>query len=213
MHAELLVDAFVRREERRSDADADGEPLPFFGEDEFGRYIGSSKPTCRLCALWFGDSNPDGTQVRPSHGNLYHNWRPADVLESDGLEVDGHRRAMMETMVKVLREETFRCIKSQSAIRNPFDSNNTPTDPLWNAGPTSSVAAMLGDLSIAEGSSAASSRESTPEDERREEAVRQCKASQYVLAQTGATGSGSTSAANGSNGKRAGKAIDLETDD
>lgn len=185
VHAELQVDAFVRREERRRGSDdPDAEPLHFFAEEEFGRYIGASKPTCWLCARWFGEEHPDGTQVRPTHKNLYHNWRPAEVFESDGVEVEEHRRTVLEAMVKALRNETLRCVKNQWAVRNPFDSNNTPTDPLWEAGPTSSLVMMLGDMSV--GSvSPASSRESTPEDERREELIRRYKALQHELAQVG----------------------------
>lgn len=43
------------------------------------KYIGSSKPTCRLCAYYFEEHMTD-VQVRPSHRNLYIRWRMHDVF-------------------------------------------------------------------------------------------------------------------------------------
>ncbi|KXJ87909.1 hypothetical protein Micbo1qcDRAFT_167044 [Microdochium bolleyi] len=47
------------------------------------KYIGSSKPTCRLCEHYF-QAHSDDVQVRRSHGNLYTTWR-LPVLDEDGL--------------------------------------------------------------------------------------------------------------------------------
>lgn len=43
------------------------------------KYIGSSKPTCRLCAYYFDEHGTD-VRVRPSHRNLYLKWRMHDVF-------------------------------------------------------------------------------------------------------------------------------------
>lgn len=43
------------------------------------KYIGSSKPTCRLCAYYFEEHGTD-VRVRPSHRNLYLKWRMHDVF-------------------------------------------------------------------------------------------------------------------------------------
>lgn len=68
VHAELLVlQSLVRGGLTR--------PSDFFNS---WKYIGSSKPTCRLCDYYFR-AHDAGFQVRPSHGNTYINWKPPDV--------------------------------------------------------------------------------------------------------------------------------------
>ncbi len=47
------------------------------------KYIGSSKPTCKLCHYYFID-HQSGVEHRQSHGNLYPAWRFPDVLPSHG---------------------------------------------------------------------------------------------------------------------------------
>jgi hypothetical protein len=128
VHTEVLVDDAIRRARHRAAA-AGQEPIEFFRESEFGRYIGSSKPTCRLCALYFA-AQPDGVAVRPSHGNLYHNWRVPDVFASDGIQAEQRMNAVLDRMVARLREETWRAIRSKSAPWRAWDSNNTATNPL-----------------------------------------------------------------------------------
>ncbi|KAK1826641.1 hypothetical protein QBC39DRAFT_363963 [Podospora conica] len=157
VHAELLVDDFIRREQRREGSD--DEPIPYFREKEFGRYIGSSKPPCKLCAMYFAE-HPDGVQVRPTHDNVYYKWRAPDVFESDPEWVLTERTAVLEAMVKGLRGAIVRCIKNESAVRNPFDSNNTPSDPIRDV----SVTTMFAGMSVRGESVGGSSRDTTPDD-------------------------------------------------
>jgi hypothetical protein len=125
VHAEILVDDAIRRDQRGAEA---GEPLRFFRQAEFGRYIGGSKPTCRLCALYF-DCQSDGVTVRPSHHNLYYKWRTPDVFVSDGERVKQERDAVLERMIPKLRGAVFQAISDGSATKNRFDSNDSPTNP------------------------------------------------------------------------------------
>lgn len=162
VHAELLVDDYIRREQRRDAFNPDAEPLEYFREREFGRYIGSSKPTCKNCWLYFSE-HPDGVQVRPSHDNLYYKWRHPDIFESDSQDVIVQRNAVHEAIVKRLRDEIIRCIRTQSAFRNPFDSNNTASNPLRGMDSTASVTAMFSSMSVSR-QSTVSSRESSLED-------------------------------------------------
>lgn len=68
VHAELLV---LRSLQRGNFT----HPSNFFNS---WKYIGSSKPICRLCDYYFRVHNA-GFEVRQTHGNLYHNWKPPDV--------------------------------------------------------------------------------------------------------------------------------------
>ena len=167
VHAEVLVDDHIRRGER-ADAARGDEPSPYFREAQFGRYIGSSKPTCRLCALYFA-AHPDDVQVRPSHGNLYHNWRAADVRADDAnvTVADEQRRAALEQVVVGIRNDAVRALRNQSAARNWFDSNNTPSNPLQSTDrgdySTASITAAFDSLSVYDDSTSPSySREATP---------------------------------------------------
>jgi hypothetical protein len=128
IHAEVLVDDVIRRA-RRQALGAGQEVVEFFRESEFGRYIGSSKPTCRLCASYF-TAQPDGVRVRPSHGNLYHNWRAPDIFASDGEAAERRRNAVLCQMTTRLREEISQVIRTKSAPWRAWDSNNTATNPL-----------------------------------------------------------------------------------
>ncbi len=125
VHAEVLVDDAIRRDRRDA---GPAEPLRFFRQAEFGRYIGASKPTCRLCALYF-NCQSDGVTVRPSHGNMYYKWRTPDVLVSDGERVKKERDAVLERMIPKLRDAVFQAIEDKSAKWNRFDSNDSPTNP------------------------------------------------------------------------------------
>jgi hypothetical protein len=136
VHAELGLLASVLHSRSESLADGD-DPLRFFNEPEFGRYIGSSKPTCLLCRLYIA-AHPAGVQCRATHGNLYYNWRAPDVLEGqDGGGEDGdedsparQRIVILEGMIKEVRKEAGRAIKERSYKRRKHDSWDTPSDPL-----------------------------------------------------------------------------------
>jgi hypothetical protein len=172
-----VVDDVIRREQRRATSTPDTEPLPYFREFEFGAYIGGSKPTCKLCSMYFA-AHPDGVEARPSHDNVYYKWRVPDVFESDPESVLTERTAVLEAMVKGLRGLIVRGIRNQSAVRNPFDSNNTPSYPVADV----SVTTMLfRDMSVADESVGASSRDTTPEDERFEQMRRGALQAQAVI--------------------------------
>ena len=128
VHAEVHLLDSVLRDRARAEADGDG-PLRFFNEAEFGGYIGSSKPTCLLCRLYF-EGHPSGVGCRETHGNLYYNWRAPDVMEGEGEEAAAAARAILEGMLKKVRAETARAITARSSTRKKHDSWDTPSNPL-----------------------------------------------------------------------------------
>lgn len=144
VHAEVLVDDSIRRDRRETL----GEPLNFFMEDDFGKYIGASKPTCRLCSLYF-NSQPDGVAVRASHNNLYHKWRGPDVLATDPESVRKERDVILEAMIPKLRDAVCNAIRQRSAPWRRFDSNNTATSPAF---PTATdITTQMGSMRISSG--------------------------------------------------------------
>ncbi|GAB1316070.1 hypothetical protein MFIFM68171_06280 [Madurella fahalii] len=134
VHAEVLLDDSIRRSDRL-DSLQGRKASPFFSEGRFGRYIGSSKPTCHLCALYFAARSvgADSVRVRASHHRLYYNWRLPDVLENDDKEVELQRSADLKRMIKALRNETFTAIRSRLVLASHFDSDDSLSDtPLGN---------------------------------------------------------------------------------
>lgn len=130
VHAEVNLLDWVLRHQAEAEADGD-DPVRFFNEAEFGRYIGTSKPTCLLCHFYFA-AHPSGVKCRLTHGNLYYNWRDPDLLQSDGPEAVRQRQEIVESMIKEVRIQTGRAIKERSYTRRKHDSRDTPSNPLWS---------------------------------------------------------------------------------
>lgn len=101
-------------------------PSRFF---EHNRYIGSSKPTCRLCDYYFRACQ-DPVQTRETHRNLYHRWRVPDVYKHQGEEAVARREKILNDMLKWIRDDTFRTFDDKVPERNENDS----TDPTNNLG-------------------------------------------------------------------------------
>jgi hypothetical protein len=128
VHAEVnLLDQILRRQAQSDLEEDDG--VRFFNEAEFGRYIGTSKPTCMLCHLWFSD-HPSGVRCRETHGNLYYNWRAPNVYDLDDREAIKQRDLILNGMVKKIRQQAFRVIEERSFTRRRHDSRDTATNPL-----------------------------------------------------------------------------------
>ncbi|KAM7183143.1 hypothetical protein V8F33_013773 [Rhypophila sp. PSN 637] len=124
VHCEINLFDSILRDNSLSE---DDEPLPFYEEATFGRYIGCSKPTCRLCALYFS-AHPTEVKVRPSHSNVYYKWRAPDVYKSEGQHAKKQREDILETMIKQLRNVIQEGL-SGIVKRKAHDSNSTPSNP------------------------------------------------------------------------------------
>lgn len=111
VHAEVLVLDYVLGYLRDTD---DAE---FWNN---WRYIGSSKPTCRLCNYYFM-AHPSGVQVRESHNNLYPHWRVPDVFDEKTMsKTENHLHAII---VKT-RTDAIRSLMSQTSQGRKYDSNS-----------------------------------------------------------------------------------------
>lgn len=115
VHAEVLIhDSLV------NDPDLEGlHSCRFFSGY---RYIGTSKPTCRLCDYYFRAVG-DGVQVRGTHRNLYLNWRTPDVYESQGPGPVKRREDILNNMNKWVRKDTVRTLSDKIGERKPHDSS------------------------------------------------------------------------------------------
>ncbi|KAK1826806.1 hypothetical protein QBC39DRAFT_363484 [Podospora conica] len=118
VHAEVNLHAHVLRLLR---GQGDGHEVPAFFHGI--KYIGCSKPTCRLCELWFAN-HPSDVRVRKGHRNLYAEWRPADA---DGKAAE-MRDVTLNRMIPLLRDEVAGDLRDRCATRSLNDSNDVPTN-------------------------------------------------------------------------------------
>ncbi|KAK0644662.1 hypothetical protein B0T16DRAFT_448241 [Cercophora newfieldiana] len=124
VHAEVnLLDNILRLQNPSpSPSDPDGiSEIPQFFLDN--RYIGTSKPTCRLCELTF-THHPSGIQAREGHRGLYPDWRMPDVFTTQAAE---ERQKILNHIIPLVRDEVFANLKGKFASRRPHDSRNTPS--------------------------------------------------------------------------------------
>lgn len=124
VHAELLLLNSILTEEER-----EGATLRFFGGADYDRYIGCSKPTCRLCKLYI-DSHPSGVEFRGGHGNIYHEWRAPDICNDEGVNVEKAkkiRQSIHNKMLDAIRQRIQTTLDDRAIERKNHDSNSTPT--------------------------------------------------------------------------------------
>jgi hypothetical protein len=104
VHAEVLVLAFITR---------NCDTFQYF---RGVKYIGSSKPTCKLCKYFF-DAHPSRVQARASHGNLYKNWKfPGETT-----------RDVYTAVIESVRKDAFPVVTRQTGravddLVNRFES-------------------------------------------------------------------------------------------
>lgn len=76
-------------------------------------YIGSSKPTCKLCDYYF-EAHPSHIRRRPTHGNLYISWRFPDVLSTQGEKGVQRRQDILDKMLRKVRKEAFDIVRMKT---------------------------------------------------------------------------------------------------
>ncbi|KAJ3963133.1 hypothetical protein N0V92_000115 [Colletotrichum tropicale] len=93
------------------------------------KYIGSSKPTCRLCSYYFG-AHPDRMTVRKSHLNLYPNWRlPGlpEALKSESPDVKALH--LLQQITERVQDDAKRTLEERRLVGRSHDSNTHSTLP------------------------------------------------------------------------------------
>jgi hypothetical protein len=119
VHAEvLLLEALERN--------GGTHPSKFFNGY---KYIGCSKPSCRLCDYYFSN-HQSGVQIRPAHRNLYQNWRMPDLFQDQGPRVEKERKILMNKILLLIRKDGFRVLSEKLPDGKKHDSNTEPTFPI-----------------------------------------------------------------------------------
>ena len=146
VHAEVNLLDFILRLQRNSRAQGHDVPTFFLND----RYIGCSKPTCRLCELYF-NHNPSGVAVRQGHRNLYCQWRAPDVFRADGDAVARERMLNIDRMIPIIRDEAFLNLRDRFATHSPNDSHDTPSNvPLLEAASVRTVDDLVSQMGEAD---------------------------------------------------------------
>lgn len=161
VHAEILVLDYVQSYLRKS------EDTKFWNN---WRYIGSCKPTCRLCNYYFM-AHPSGVQVRESHNNLYPHWRAPDVFDEAAMN---KTETLLQAVIVKTRADAIRSLESQISPGRNHDSNSFSEMPprsgsLRTETPiseiTSRFSSVLGRIREEGGRSAAREREDQEEED------------------------------------------------
>ncbi|KAG8354244.1 hypothetical protein FVEN_g7674 [Fusarium venenatum] len=90
-------------------------------------YIGSSKPTCRLCHYYFDILEGDKPGVRSSHNNLYRNWRLPEYHDEESLGIA--RDVLLSKLAQRLRIDVVETLKEKKIRRKARDSNTYSSFP------------------------------------------------------------------------------------
>lgn len=116
-------------------------------------YIGSSKPTCKLCHYYFLEHR-SGVEHRSSHGNLYPNWRFPDVLQSQGSRALENRTDMLTRLLQRVRKDAFnlvrmRALPTHRAHDSLTSSARITLEDRWSTtSHADDLASMLGQLDL-----------------------------------------------------------------
>jgi hypothetical protein len=87
-------------------------------------YIGSSKPTCKLCDYYFQE-HPSRVEHRASHGNLYPSWRVPDVFPYQGQESLDARQNMVDRVLQRVRKDAFDIVRRKALPSVKENDSNT----------------------------------------------------------------------------------------
>lgn len=120
IHSEVLLHHWLLTDHGKGEIN----PSMFFNS---WPYIGSSKPTCKLCKYYFEESR-SGVEVRASHGNLYPKWRLPDVYDFEGEGAVKRRQVILDRILQRVRTEVFNAIKKKSPLSYKQEDSNT-----WSA--------------------------------------------------------------------------------
>jgi len=127
MHAEILLLDWLQK------TDGGIRPYRFF---QNWRYIGCSKPTCRLCRYYFDTVAPE-VAIRRSHNNVYFPWRTPEVRrverENDAAtelaiqEGQTQWLMVMRTIKERLYKAGLRLLEEKVSDKKEHDSNTYTT--------------------------------------------------------------------------------------
>ncbi|KZL85528.1 hypothetical protein CI238_04623 [Colletotrichum incanum] len=121
-HSEVLLLEWLR-----SEFAEETHSIPFYSGV---KYIGCSKPTCRLCEYYFA-AHSSGVRVRPPHRNVYPNWVVPDVLVEG--ETSQYKARMIDAVLGRVRDDVFMALREKVSERKRFDSNTYSSQPTYES--------------------------------------------------------------------------------
>ncbi|KAK1658731.1 hypothetical protein BDP55DRAFT_720395 [Colletotrichum godetiae] len=138
VHAEVLVHSYLVSHDLQ-------HPRDYFNS---WKYIGSSKPTCRLCSYYFA-AHPDRVQVRKSHFNLYPNWCLPGVFEGPNSGApDAKTLHLLEKITERVHDDVKRTLDEKRPVGKNYDSNTHTSVPPGLPRYTHSDTASMGEAAI-----------------------------------------------------------------
>ena len=111
VHCEMLILDWMRQQPTTL-------PEPSFYLNE--RYIGTSKPSCLLCAMFFKFSGKN-VKTRATHRNVYLNWRVPDLNGPNKNQAGAAQRTIMYAMIDSIRQRTLKLLYQRIPVRR-YDS-------------------------------------------------------------------------------------------
>jgi hypothetical protein len=66
-------------------------------------------------------------EVRPTHGNLYYNWRLPHVYKTQGQGAVKEREVLLMKVLDSVRVDAFRTLTERVTLQKKNDSNTEPT--------------------------------------------------------------------------------------
>ncbi|PTB65231.1 hypothetical protein BBK36DRAFT_1160432 [Trichoderma citrinoviride] len=146
VHAEVLLLDWVWKQSKIA-------PLSFFNDC---KYIGSSKPTCKLCDFYFQEHKYK-IGHRISHGNLYSSWRVPDVFPYQGQACIDDRQIMVDRLLQRVRKEAFDIVQKKAPVSVKAEDSLTNSARMTlfdivslraSTAPMDDLASLLGQVDI-----------------------------------------------------------------
>ncbi|KAI6779782.1 uncharacterized protein J7T54_003704 [Emericellopsis cladophorae] len=135
VHCEILLEDWILHS-------PEAKRLRFFRGDQGWKYIGASKPTCCLCKYYFAAKQND-IALRPSHGNLYTNWRFPDSHGSKNTPQGREWQSTLNSVMQMIRGDAIRMLIERTAHWKKHDSNTYAT-PSVRSIPSDAALTVLG---------------------------------------------------------------------
>ena len=111
IHAEILVHDWITRR-------GNAQNFTFFND---WRYIGTSKPPCRLCSYYI-EAAGENIATRPTHNNIYLNWKLPDAQGVSAMESKKWQDTLNKMTARI-RNDAFQIILDKTAPGKKHDSN------------------------------------------------------------------------------------------
>lgn len=121
MHAEVLVLDWIERE-------GYGRGLRFFND---WKYIGCSKPPCRMCAYYFEACGSD-VELRASHGNIYASWQFPDAHGPERSASAKRWQRTLNSMMEKIRLDAFKVMAEKCSAGKKHDSITYDFRSAWS---------------------------------------------------------------------------------